>query len=373
MPAQHAYARRSQRVNPSFYTPSFIHERNPVSYTHLPRPASSVFPDGSLADRVGWVVLHPDLRGEVDHRIGRTSHSPWVAIYRHAAEQVPAYIHNRHQQYLDANAGWGVLSQIQEKSRDALETAHHHALAIADVAIGHLAIPEVASILRDLLPRRDQHERTDRGIQRDTTDLTPAQDKGWGAPGWKKPHHTGNNSDYGDNDNNDGDDSDKENIPPANSQVLPYDVSSTASSMPSLVTDISSTRAPLSDLLPTPPTTWSESGFRDSTRIWPATDAENEAAHALLQLRYPDDIIVVERRPDTPIPPIIRDTRRAVPTIHPLETARRRREERERLAEAILEEGPNDIEEAIKFEQWCNEGHDPRRYPTPPWRLCEHQ
>lgn len=32
------------------------------SYHHLPHPPTSIYTDGSLADRVGWTLLHPDLR-----------------------------------------------------------------------------------------------------------------------------------------------------------------------------------------------------------------------------------------------------------------------------------------------------------------------
>ena len=49
-------------------TPGFILERKMVNYDHLPRSCTGSRPDGSLADRIGWVITHPDLHAQVLRR-----------------------------------------------------------------------------------------------------------------------------------------------------------------------------------------------------------------------------------------------------------------------------------------------------------------
>ena len=49
--------------------PRFILDRKPVYYDHLPRRIVSNEEDGTLSDRIGWVILHPDLIGHVQQRL----------------------------------------------------------------------------------------------------------------------------------------------------------------------------------------------------------------------------------------------------------------------------------------------------------------
>ena len=58
--------------------PQFIKERRVVNYDHLPRPDVFIYPNGTLSDRIGWVLLHPDLHNHV--RL-RTSEIPNAEVY----------------------------------------------------------------------------------------------------------------------------------------------------------------------------------------------------------------------------------------------------------------------------------------------------
>ena len=58
--------------------PQFIKERRVVNYDHLPRTAASIYPDGTLSDRIGWVLLHPDLQNHV--RL-HTTEIPYAEVY----------------------------------------------------------------------------------------------------------------------------------------------------------------------------------------------------------------------------------------------------------------------------------------------------
>ncbi|KAJ8462184.1 hypothetical protein ONZ51_g11061 [Trametes cubensis] len=72
--------------------PNFIREQRTVFYNHLPRHTVSANDEGTLADRIGWVIVHPDLYSHVEARI---AHLPEVKdlidIYRSLARAAPSY------------------------------------------------------------------------------------------------------------------------------------------------------------------------------------------------------------------------------------------------------------------------------------------
>ena len=51
--------------------PNFIRERRTVFYNHLPRHTVSGNAEGTLADRIGWVIVRPDLYSHVEARISQ--------------------------------------------------------------------------------------------------------------------------------------------------------------------------------------------------------------------------------------------------------------------------------------------------------------
>ena len=57
------------------HPPNFIRERRMVFYNHLPRHTVSANDEGTLADRIGWVIVHPNLYSHVEAQI---SHLPEV-------------------------------------------------------------------------------------------------------------------------------------------------------------------------------------------------------------------------------------------------------------------------------------------------------
>ena len=87
-----------------FPLPRFIGLRQTVNYDHLPRPLISSEPDGTLSDRIGWVLLHPDLQDCVRTR---TQHIPnaaeHVRLYRDFA-RIASY-QTRVVRYIQENEG----------------------------------------------------------------------------------------------------------------------------------------------------------------------------------------------------------------------------------------------------------------------------
>ena len=71
-------------------TPGFILERKMVNYDHLPRSCTGSRPDGSLADRIGWVITHPDLHAQVLRRTRDIPNAAYnIRLYRHLTEAAP--------------------------------------------------------------------------------------------------------------------------------------------------------------------------------------------------------------------------------------------------------------------------------------------
>ena len=76
--------------------PAHIHFDNP-SYSHLPRHFISDEPTGTLVDRIGWTITHPDLRDQTRYRLSSyRGAQTLVNIYDHATSLGPilARIHS---------------------------------------------------------------------------------------------------------------------------------------------------------------------------------------------------------------------------------------------------------------------------------------
>ena len=97
--------RQADRISPeALYVPRFITNRHQVTYDHLPRPAMSPYANGIMSDRIGWVLLHPDLQDCVRTR---TQHIPnaaeHVRLYRDFA-RIASY-QTRVVRYIQENEG----------------------------------------------------------------------------------------------------------------------------------------------------------------------------------------------------------------------------------------------------------------------------
>ena len=72
-------------------TPSWLRHQT-VTYDHLPRYPVRIWPQGTLSDRIGWTIIHPDLRAKVDQRFENCpSQQRMIRIYRHLANSAAAY------------------------------------------------------------------------------------------------------------------------------------------------------------------------------------------------------------------------------------------------------------------------------------------
>ncbi|RPD55762.1 hypothetical protein L227DRAFT_566487 [Lentinus tigrinus ALCF2SS1-6] len=150
----HSSARHRAHPQQQDRVPTFVH--HPVTYNHLPRHPASAFADGSIQDRIGWVILHPDLRSIVNDRLHPyPTTTLWVSVYRdtaHAAAVYPYVGRLAHQGELNS---WDASDNA--RAYFAAQTGHYGVLHIADIAINQIANPTIIRLLRDLLPSRHQH------------------------------------------------------------------------------------------------------------------------------------------------------------------------------------------------------------------------
>ncbi|KAJ8473216.1 hypothetical protein ONZ51_g8005 [Trametes cubensis] len=133
--------------------PNFIRERRTVFYNHLPRHTVSCNDEGTLADRVGWVIVHPDLYSHVEARI---AHLPEVKdlidVYRALARAAPSYsVLVKHNQRTSAP------KSEKKKVVQVASEAYQAVVQAAEKVISMLANPQVAGALSDLMPLRNQH------------------------------------------------------------------------------------------------------------------------------------------------------------------------------------------------------------------------
>ncbi|KAM5530469.1 hypothetical protein V8D89_015853, partial [Ganoderma adspersum] len=133
----------------------FISEQRVINYDHLSQCNASINPNGTMSDRIGWVLLHPNL---CNHICIRTKDIPYtktyIELYRSFARM--AIYHNK------------VVNYIQESTVQAEDKAQALASAQAAFDEGIIAAMKLmnktlstgrwAHALWDLLPYRDQHD-----------------------------------------------------------------------------------------------------------------------------------------------------------------------------------------------------------------------
>lgn len=133
--------------------PQFINRRPTIHYDHLPRHSVSITREGSLSDRIGWVLLHEDLTAHVEARLRDIPNAlTTVAAYRALARAVPSYSMLK----LFVNKA-GAPKSDKKAAGQLLDEAHFAAVQAAEQVIILLANPTVARALHDLLPLRNQH------------------------------------------------------------------------------------------------------------------------------------------------------------------------------------------------------------------------
>lgn len=148
----------ADRISPeALYVPRFITNRHQVTYDHLPRPAMSPYANGTMSDRIGWVLLHPDLQDCVRTR---TQHIPdaaeHVRLYRDFA-RIASY-QTRVVRYIQETEG---PPDEKTSSLQAARMAYDHIVASADYLISRVMVTDRWSrALGDLLPRPWQHATT---------------------------------------------------------------------------------------------------------------------------------------------------------------------------------------------------------------------
>ncbi|OBZ72598.1 hypothetical protein A0H81_07899 [Grifola frondosa] len=130
-------------------TPSWLRNQV-VTYDHLPRYPVRIWPQGTLADRIGWTIVHPDLRGKVDQRLETCpSQMRMVRIYRHLANSAAAYPLAR-----STLVRAYMLNPSPETWRPyaVCESSHYATLAAAEEVINALAHALTLHRLQGLVP-----------------------------------------------------------------------------------------------------------------------------------------------------------------------------------------------------------------------------
>ncbi|KAI0323331.1 hypothetical protein GY45DRAFT_1341507 [Cubamyces sp. BRFM 1775] len=114
------------------HPPNFIREQRMVFYNHLPRHTVSINDEGTLADRIRWVIVHPNLYSHVEAR-GR----PGVLLKYNKRTPVP--------------------KSEKKKVVQVMNEAYQAVIQAAEKVLSMLANPQVAGVLLDLMPLRNQH------------------------------------------------------------------------------------------------------------------------------------------------------------------------------------------------------------------------
>lgn len=137
-----------------FPLPRFIGLQQAVNYDHLPHPLVSSEPDGTLSDRIGWVILHPSLYDFVGTR---TAHIPradlYIEFYRTLARI--AQDHAEVKKYIE----WAAAPNCKKQRAWLVsDTAFNELVQLATRLMDQtMANGVYARALRDLLPYRNQH------------------------------------------------------------------------------------------------------------------------------------------------------------------------------------------------------------------------
>lgn len=134
----------------NYPVPTWLRRVRPT-FDHLPRLPSSSWSNGTLADRIGWTLLHPELRCEVNVRLNHQgSHLVTAADrYRGTANIVSAL--QLMEKFVLVHPGDDRF--FHREVRAALTTALARTYAIADSSLGLImANLHLAPALRELLP-----------------------------------------------------------------------------------------------------------------------------------------------------------------------------------------------------------------------------
>lgn len=166
--------------------PKFVRDRNPVSYTHLPRPWYDTIHEGSLSDRVGWVITHLDLKNHVDRRLHeKPDILKHVEVYRTLTEMYQAHLELT--KYVKQSSG---PRSRKNQAMALTDVTANSIITAATTTMSTIATPEVARILSPLLPNRRQHiVRPKTPLHRDsspdhTTSWTPNSSRASSTHEW---------------------------------------------------------------------------------------------------------------------------------------------------------------------------------------------
>ena len=146
--------RPQEGAKPRHPTPQFIKERRVVNYDHLPRPNVSIHPDGTLSDRIGWVLLHPDLHNHVRLRTSEIPYAEvYIELYRSFGKM--AIMHNKVMNYiLESQGGTEQKAQALVSAEEAYNDCISAATQLMDKVFN---VGRWAHALWDILPYKDQH------------------------------------------------------------------------------------------------------------------------------------------------------------------------------------------------------------------------
>ncbi|KAI0323499.1 hypothetical protein GY45DRAFT_1404455, partial [Cubamyces sp. BRFM 1775] len=107
----------------------------------------------TLADRIGWVIIHPDLYSHVEARV---CHLPEVKdlidVYRALARAAPSY-----GALIKYNKRTPAPKSEKKKVVQVANEAYQAVIQAAEKIISMLANPQVAGVLSDLMPLRHPH------------------------------------------------------------------------------------------------------------------------------------------------------------------------------------------------------------------------
>ena len=142
--------------------------------------------EGTLADRIGWVITHPDLRDQVRLRL---AHVPkgmvLVDLYRSIAELAPVY--KALGQYVGKA---GAPASEKATAQFLAESSQYHVWDVARRIMDELCTAQVAGALSDLLPTRTQHQY-DGPVSTVPWPSMVVRAEGWGVPPLSNPAEWG--------------------------------------------------------------------------------------------------------------------------------------------------------------------------------------
>ena len=130
--------------------PNFIHDQWTVFYNYLPRHTVSIHNEGTLADHIGWVIIHSDLYSHVEARV---CHLPEVKdlinVNQALARAAPSYgALNKY------NKRTSAPKSEKKKVVQVANEAYQVVIQVAEKIISMLTNPQVAGVLSDLMPLR---------------------------------------------------------------------------------------------------------------------------------------------------------------------------------------------------------------------------